>query len=34
MSGVDAVAGDENLNTWLYPKEAQNLVEKIRQWGL
>lgn len=34
MSCVGAVPADKNLNIWFYPKEAQNLVEKIKQWGM
>lgn len=34
MSLVGAQNGDKNLNTWLYPKNAQNLVKETRQWKM
>ena len=34
MSCVGVGAGDKNLNTRFYPKEVQNLVKKLRQWGM
>lgn len=34
MSCAGAMAGNKNLNTCFYPKEAQNLVEEIKQWEM